>query len=151
MPPTSAGLLMFRRVGTGLQVLLGHPGGSWTVPKGKLEAGEAPLAAACREFHEETGLTAAGPFFSLGSIRQKSGKTVHVWAFAGDADLAACHSNLTRLQWPPKSGKWIDVPELDRYEFFSVDQAREKLNPAQVELLDRLNGLIDAGKGPPTS
>lgn len=143
----SAGLLLFRRTSGELQVLLAHPGGpywsardeaAWTIPKGGIHPGEGPLDTAIREFREETGFDPKPPFIPLGHIVQKSGKVVHAWAFEGDADPAALTSAVTSTEWPPKSGKWITVPEIDRAAFFSIGDARVKVNAAQVDLLDRL-------------
>lgn len=147
----SAGLLMFRRPGTVLEVLLGHPGGpywagkddgAWTLPKGGIHAGETPLDSAIREFNEETGLESTGPYIALGSITQKSGKIVHAWAFEGDPDLAVVRSSHTTVEWPPRSGRYIEVPELDQVEFFDAKRARKVINPAQVALLDRLQSVL---------
>jgi predicted NUDIX family NTP pyrophosphohydrolase len=143
----SAGILLFRRQGGALEVFLAHPGGpfwarrdsgAWTIPKGAVDEGEDLLDGARRELREETGLTPSGPFIPLGSIKQKSGKTVHAWACEGDADPSTVTSNDTRVEWPRNSGKWLTYPEVDRCEWFSLDEAREKMNPAQAELLDRL-------------
>lgn len=153
MPKPSAGLLMFRRRGGAIEVLLAHPGGplwarrdagAWTIPKGEIEAGEAPLAAACREFAEETGFAVAGPFHALTPIRQASGKVVHAWAFAGDCDPAGLRSNEFTMEWPPRSGQSAAFPEVDRAEFFALAAAREKINPAQCALLDELERLLGA-------
>lgn len=146
----SAGLLLFRRR-DGLEVFLAHPGGpfwarrdegAWTVPKGVVEAGEDALDAACREFREETGIVPHGPYLPLGSVRQKAGKTVHAWAWEGDADPATIVSNESRVEWPRGSGRWIDFPEVDRCAWFSPAIAREKINDAQAELVDRLEALL---------
>lgn len=143
----SAGLLMFRRPGGVLQVLLAHPGGpywasrdegAWTIPKGGIHPGEGQLDSAIREFREETSFVPLGPFIHLGHIVQRSGKIVHAWAFEGDADPALLTSAMTTTEWPPKSGKWISVPEIDRAQFFLIDEARPRMNAAQVDLLDRL-------------
>lgn len=153
MPKPSAGLLMFRRRGGELEVLLAHPGGplwarkdlgAWTIPKGELEAGEAPLAAACREFTEETGFLVAGPFIALTPIRQASGKVVHAWAFAGDCDPRGLRSNEFTMEWPPHSGQIAAFPEIDRAEFFSLAAANAKINPAQYALLTELERLLNA-------
>ena len=103
-----------------------------------IEPGEAPLDAARREFFEETGLTPVGPYRPLGSIRQKSGKTVCAWAWEGDADPADVVSNTARVEVPRKSGRWISFPEIDRCAWFGMEEARGRINPAQAELLDRL-------------
>lgn len=147
----SAGLLLFRRTAGGLEVLLAHPGGpfwatrdagAWTIPKGLAADGEDLLAAACREFEEETGVRASGPFLPLGSVRQKAGKVVHAWAWEGDADPAQLRSNLTRAEWPHGSGRWVEFPEIDRCAWFGPAAAREKLNPAQAEFVTRLEALL---------
>jgi len=145
---TSAGLLMYRRVNDALEVLLAHPGGplfarkdagAWTVPKGEYGSDEEPLAAARREFEEETGFPpAAAEYLELGSVKQRGGKTVRAWAFAGDWDVRELRSNTFSLEWPPRSGRQQEFPEIDRMQFFDLDTAREKLNPAQVDFLDRL-------------
>jgi len=142
----SAGLLLFRR-NARVEVLLGHPGGpywttrhegAWSIPKGGILPGEDPLAAAIREFTEETGFTPAGPFIPLGSIVQRSGKTVHAWAFEGDCDPANLVSIPTTTEWPPRSHRLIEIPELDRVAFFSIPDAKVMINIAQAELLGRL-------------
>lgn len=149
--PTSAGLLLFRRVAAVPEVFLAHPGGvfwakrdkgSWTIPKGVLNEGEELLAAACREFEEETGIRPQGPFIPLGSIRQKAGKWVHAWAWEGDADPANVTSNTTRSEWPRGSGRWITFAEVDRCAWFDFTTARVKINPAQAAFLDRLEALL---------
>lgn len=150
----SAGLLLYRRAARGLEVFLAHPGGlfwrgrdagAWTIPKGLLDQGEAPLDAARREFQEETGLAPGGPFLPLGSVRQKAGKTVHAWACEGDADPAQVSSNQTRTEWPRGSGRWITYPEVDRCAWFLLAEARDKLNPAQVEFIGRLEAALAGG------
>lgn len=155
MPKTSAGLLMYRRKEGHIEVLLVHPGGpffrnkddgAWSIPKGELEPGEEPLAAACREFTEEIGIEPQGPFTPLTPIRQKGGKVVHAWAFEGDCDPAAISPNTFPLEWPPRSGKMVDFLEVDRAEFFDLETARRKINPAQRELLDELERIL-AGNG----
>lgn len=143
----SAGLLLFRRGTLGLELFLAHPGGpfwqtrdagAWTIPKGLVEEGEEPLAAACREFEEETGLSPQGPFIPLGSVRQKAGKVVHAWAWEGNADPATVASNTVQTEWPRGSGRWLTFPEVDRCAWFDPRVAREKINPAQAALIDRL-------------
>ena len=149
----SAGLLLFRRVPRSgdLEVLLAHPGGpywqtrhegAWTLPKGGIHAGEAPLDAALREFREETGFDPCPPFLPLGRITQRSGKVVHAWAFEGDCNPAALVSVTARTEWPPRSRQYIDVPEIDCVRFFSIDEARDVINVAQEDLLDRLVTLL---------
>jgi predicted NUDIX family NTP pyrophosphohydrolase len=156
MPKVSAGLLMYRVRDGGLEVLLVHPGGPffarkddgvWSIPKGQLDDGEAPLDAARREFEEETGLTPAGPFRPLTPVTQKSGKVVHAWAFAGDCDPAAIHSNTVTIEWPPWSGRRSEFPEIDRAAFFGLKEARRKINPRQRPFLDELERSVAAGSG----
>lgn len=106
------------------------------------EPGEDLLAAARREFQEETGVLPSGPFISLGAVRQKAGKVVHAWAWEGDADPARITSNSMKTEWPRGSGRWLTFPEVDRCEWFTASAARQKLNPAQVELVDRLEGAL---------
>jgi len=143
----SAGLIMFRRRNGQVEVLLVHPGGpywarkdrgAWSIPKGKIEPGEDPLHAACREFEEETGFKPQGPFHPLKPIRQRSGKIVHAWAFEGDCDPRKFHSNQFEMEWPPKSGRIRKFPEIDRAAFFPLPVAKEKILPAQVPLLEEL-------------
>lgn len=149
----SAGLMMVRRRGGALEVLLVHPGGpfwarrdegAWTIPKGEIDRskGEEPLTTARREFTEETGLVAEGPFLALAPVQQKGGKVVHAWAFVGDCDPAKLVSNLFSMEWPPRSGKFAEFPEVDRAAWFSLAQARVKLNPAQVAWLAELERLF---------
>ncbi len=147
----SAGLLLFRRVQGRLEIFLAHPGGpfwvrrdegAWTIPKGGVEAGEDPLAAARREFQEETGITPGGEFIPLGSIRQRAGKIVHAWAWEGDADAATITSNTTQTEWPRGSGRRITYPEIDRCAWFSPEEARRRMNAAQAELVGRLEELL---------
>jgi predicted NUDIX family NTP pyrophosphohydrolase len=118
--------------------------GAWSIPKGEYEAAEDPLAAAKREFAEEIGTPAPdGPAIDLGEIKQKSGKVVSAWAVAGDLDVTDIRSNTVEVQWPPRSGKMLEIPEVDRAEWFGIQQAREKINAAQAELLDRLTERLD--------
>ena len=144
----SAGILLHRGRGDGLEVLLVHPGGplwtnrdagAWSIPKGEYQDGEDPLAAARREFEEELGTAPPdGEAADLGEIRQRSGKRVHGWALVGDLDTTHIASNTCQFEWPPRSGRLIEIPEVDRAEWFALDAAREKINPGQVPLLDRL-------------
>jgi predicted NUDIX family NTP pyrophosphohydrolase len=116
--------------------------GAWTIPKGEVNKGEDPLATARREFTEETGHEASGPFTALKPIKQKGGKIVHAWACEADIDVATCKSNSFRMEWPVKSGKWAEFPEVDCAEYFSLEVAVAKINPAQVVLLGELRELI---------
>ena len=147
----SAGMLLFRRAAGGLEVFLAHPGGpfwknkdagAWTIPKGLVDEGETPLVAAQREFYEETGILPEEPFLPLGEIRQKAGKRVHAWAWEGDADPETVTSNVMETEWPRGSGRLIRFPEVDRCAWFSAAEAREKLNSAQAELVERLQALL---------
>ncbi|HET6762531.1 MAG TPA: NUDIX domain-containing protein [Longimicrobiaceae bacterium] len=147
----SAGMLLFRRTGRELEVFLAHPGGpfwarrdegAWTLPKGMVEEGEDALAAACREFQEETGIVPVEPFVPLGSIRQKAGKVVHAWAWEGDADADAIVSNWSRTEWPRGSGRMVEFPEVDRCAWMPVAEARRRMNAAQAELVGRLEALL---------
>ena len=150
-PNVSAGLLLYRRSQKGLELFLAHPGGpfwkdketgAWTIPKGVLDPEEDPLDAARREFTEETGIQPQGPFTSLGTVRQRAGKTIHAWAWEGDADAATTTSNEMRTEWPRGSGRWITFPEVDRCAWFDPATARLRINPAQAELIDRLETLL---------
>jgi predicted NUDIX family NTP pyrophosphohydrolase len=148
----SAGLLMYRRSPGGvLEVLLAHPGGpfwrgkdegAWTLPKGEYDAPEEPLDAARREFTEETGFEPAEPFVPLGEVVQKNGKHVLAWAFEGDCDPRQLRCNTFEIEWPPRSGRRESFPEVDRIEWFTLGEARRKMNPAQAALLERLEGAI---------
>jgi predicted NUDIX family NTP pyrophosphohydrolase len=148
MPQLSAGILLHRRRGDQLEVLLVHPGGpfwsrrdlgAWSIPKGEYEPGDDPLEAARREFEEELGVAPPeGAGQDLGEVRQRGGKIVRAWALAGDLDEGSIVSNTFELEWPPRSGRMIEAPEVDRAEWFTLPRAREKINPAQAELLDRL-------------
>ena len=153
MPKQSAGLLLYRRRNGGVEVLLVHPGGpfwarkddgAWSVPKGEYEPGEDPVEVAVREFEEEIGVPppradAAAP---LGEVRLSSGKIVWVWALEGDLEIDEVHSNTFPMEWPPRSGKIQEFPEVDRAEWFDLDTARRKLLKAQVPFLDRLEDAL---------
>jgi predicted NUDIX family NTP pyrophosphohydrolase len=148
----SAGILLYRLSGGAPEVLLVHPGGpfwarrdagAWSVPKGEYEDADDPLDAARREFEEETGTALeTGELLELGDVKQKNGKVVSAWAAEGDLDPDAVHSNTFTMEWPPRSGRTAEFPEIDRAGWFGMDEAREKLNPAQAELLDRLLELL---------
>jgi predicted NUDIX family NTP pyrophosphohydrolase len=148
VPRQSAGILLYRLTGGAPEVLLVHPGGpfwarkdagAWSIPKGEYDDTEDPLVCALREFEEETG-TALDPKepAELGSIRQRSGKLVSAWAAEGDLDADSIRSNTFTMEWPPRSGTMAAFPEVDRAGWFGLDEAREKLNPAQAEFVDRL-------------
>ena len=150
MQKVSAGLLMYRMREGELEFLLAHPGGpfwkdrdagAWTIPKGEIQPGEEPLAAAKREFEEEIGVKPDGDFIELKPITQKGGKIVHAWAFEGECDTACIRSNTFQMEWPPRSGKFQDCPEVDRACFFCLAEAKRKINPAQVALLEELKQL----------
>jgi predicted NUDIX family NTP pyrophosphohydrolase len=149
---TSAGILLWRRFGGRLEVLLGHPGGPyfakkdhghWTVLKGEVEPGEDLLDVARREFGEETGHPAPeGRAVELGRIRQKSGKVVVAWAVQGDLDPATATSNTCQIEWPPRSGRMATFPEIDRVEWFDLPEAGKRIKPAQIPFLDRLRASL---------
>ncbi len=151
MPKVSAGLLMYRVKEGSLEVLLVHPGGplwakkdlgAWTIPKGEVAPGEDHLLAARREFREETGFEPQGEFVSSGEVKQKGGKLVRAWAFQGDLDPQALRSNTFRMEWPPRSGRWQEYPEIDRAAFFNLDEAARRINPAQAIFLQRLKEVL---------
>lgn len=138
---------MYRRKSAQLEVFLVHPGGpfwakkdlgAWSLPKGEYGESEQPLAAAKREFEEETGVAPLGDFLALGEVKQAGGKLVSAWAFEGDCEAGKLTSNLCRLEWPPRSGRFIEFPEVDRGEWFSIDEAKERILKGQQPFLDRL-------------
>lgn len=148
----SAGIILYRRRGPDLEVFLVHPGGpfwakkdlgAWSLPKGELDAGEDPLEAAIREFEEETGFKVEGEFRELRPQKQPSGKTIVAWAVEGDCDPAQLRSNTFEMEWPPKSGKRRAFPEVDRGEWFSLDEARKRINKGQVGFLEEVKDEKD--------
>jgi predicted NUDIX family NTP pyrophosphohydrolase len=151
MAVTSAGILMYRHGDAGIDVLLVHPGGpfwrnrdhgAWSIPKGQLEDGEEPETAARREFAEELGLEATGPLRSLGQVRQRGGKTVLAYALQGTLDAGSARSNQIAIEWPPRSGRTISIPEIDRAEWFALPLARQKILAGQLPFLDRLEQIV---------
>ena len=148
----SAGIVLYRGESASLEVLLVHPGGpwwrrqekgAWSIPKGECMPDEEAYSAARREFAEELGVTPpAGEALPLGEIRQKAGKRVLAWALPGDLDASAVKSNTFTVEWPPRSGQFRKFPEVDRAQWFGLDAAREKINPAQEQLLDRLKAAL---------
>jgi len=142
---------MYRRRNDRLEYLLVHPGGpfwakkdqgAWTIPKGEIEAGEDPLAAAKREFEEELGFVAVGEFIQLQPIKQKSGKVVHAWAFEGDCEPGTLKSNTFTIEWPPRSGRTQVFPEVDRADWFDLATAKRKIKATQIPLLEELGRLL---------
>ena|SRR6266516_1351336 len=150
MPRVSAGLLIYRIQDGKLQMLLAHPGGpyfknkdemAWTIPKGEMEPDEDLLETAKREFEEETGVTPTGIFIALTPIKQKGGKIVHAWAFKGDCDPCAIISNTFSIEWPPRSGRQMEFPEMDRADFFDVATAQRKIKAGQEALIEELEKI----------
>ena len=153
MGKQSAGLLMYRRAAKAVEVFLVHPGGPywakkelgiWSIPKGEYAIGEDAFAAAKREFQEETGLTPKGEFRELSPIKQRGGKLVKAWAFEGDCNPADIHSNPFTMEWPPRSGQSQTFPEVDRADWFRLDDAKERILEAQINLLEELEELLSA-------
>ena len=158
MPKLSAGLLLYRRTSGHVEVLLVHPGGpfwakkdegAWSIPKGEYEPGEDPFEVAIREFEEELGIAppAADATMPLGEVRQPSGKRVTAWALEGDVAVDEIHSNTFPMEWPPRSGRMQEIPEVDRAGWFDLDTARRKLLKGQVAFLDRLADLLEGFTG----
>jgi predicted NUDIX family NTP pyrophosphohydrolase len=151
MPKTSAGLLLFRRAPGGIEVFLVHPGGpfwakkdagAWSIPKGEYVQGEDPLDAARREFAEETGIVPDGELVELGVVKQAGGKIVTAWAFEGDCDADAVHSNIFAMEWPPRSGRQQEFPEVDRAQWFDLETAEEKILKGQLDFIRRLRETL---------
>lgn len=151
----SAGIVLYRRVGSGLEILLAHPGGPlferrdeghWTIPKGEPDPDEPLVDAARREFTEETGQHPGdGPLMALGSIVQKGGKVVHAWATEGELDAALARSDTFQMEWPPRSGRFQSFPEIDRVAWFAPAEARKRIKATQIPLLDRLEVALSDG------
>lgn len=153
MSKASAGLILYRRVGKGLQVLLVHPGGpfwknkdsgAWSIPKGEFLPGQDPLVTAKREFREELGKSVSGEFERLNPVRQAGGKIIYAFALEHDFDVSRIKSNTFDMEWPPKSGRMQAFPEIDRAEWCDLKTAREKMNPAQTAFLDQLTEMINS-------
>ena len=148
---TSAGILLYRKTKCSIEIFLVHPGGpfwkgkdkgAWSIPKGEFTKEEDPLTVAKREFNEETGQTIDGDFMELKPIQQKGGKMVYAWAVEGNADAENIVSNTFKQEWPYKSGKWITVAEVDKAGWFSVEEAKEKMNAAQVGFVEELVRML---------
>ena len=153
MAAVSAGILLYRRGDDGIAVLLVHPGGpfwrkrdagAWSIPKGELAAGEDPEAGARREFQEELGVAVSGRLLPLGEVRQRAGKLVHGYAMEGDLDASAVRSNEIAIEWPPRSGRTITIPEIDRAEWFTLPLARQKILESQQPFLARLEAALSS-------
>jgi predicted NUDIX family NTP pyrophosphohydrolase len=154
MVKMSAGLLMYRKIQGRLEVFLVHPGGpfwakkdlsAWSIPKGEHQPDEAPLAAAKREFREETGIEPRGPLRPLKPVKQAGGKVVQAWAFEGNADPSAIQSNTFSMEWPPGSGREKVFPEVDRAAWFGIDEAKTRIHKGQGALLDELQAMLENG------
>jgi len=155
MAKKSAGLLMYRRRQSGLEVFLVHPGGpfwarrdegAWSIPKGEYASGEDPLDTARREFQEETGFEGEGDFIPLTPRKQPSGKVISAWALEGDCDASLIKSNTFSMEWPPRSGRQQEFPEVDRAGWFTVPAAKEKILKGQVPFLNELNEILREGE-----
>lgn len=148
-----AGILLYRVVNREIEFFLVHPGGPfwkgkdngvWSIPKGEFKDDEDPLSAAKREFYEETGFKVDGKFIQLTPVKQKAGKMVHAWAVEGNLDAQQIRSNTFPLQWPPKSGRWIQVPEVDKAEWFTSAEAKIKINKAQISFIEEVEAIPEA-------
>ena len=153
MAKQSAGLLLYRRSHNSIEVLLVHPGGpfwakkdsgAWSIPKGEYAEGEEPLSAARREFEEETGFPAPASEIALGELKQAGGKIVKAWAAEGDCDPSKLVSNFCEIEWPPRSGRKMEIPEVDRAAWFSIDEARDRILQSQQPFLERLEQKLEA-------
>ncbi|MDQ0781839.1 NUDIX domain-containing protein [Chryseobacterium sp. W4I1] len=149
---TSAGILLFKKMGNSISYFLVHPGGpfwknkdagAWSIPKGELELGEDPLERAIIEFKEETGKMVQGEFIVLQPVKQKGGKTVYAWALEFDIQTSGLYSNTVEIEWPPRSGKIIEIPEVDRWEWFGSDEAKKRINPAQAAFITELEEMLN--------
>jgi predicted NUDIX family NTP pyrophosphohydrolase len=154
----TAGLLLYRIRDAAVEVFLVHPGGpfwakkdqgAWSIPKGEFADDEQPLSAAKREFQEETGFSMEGNFMALAPLKQRSGKLVYAWALEGDCDAGAIKSNLFSMEWPPRSGKRQEYPEVDRASWFTLESAKRKIVPGQIAFLEELQQMLD--RDAPTS
>ncbi len=151
MAKISAGILLFRKTAAGVEVMLVHPGGpfwakkdagAWSIPKGLADEGEDLLAAAKREFLEETGAAVDGEFLDLGAHKQPGGKTIFAWAHEGDFDPASLKSNTFAIEWPPRSGRMAEFPEVDRAAWYSIEEALEKINKGQRPIIAALEAAV---------
>ena len=149
---TSAGILLFKRENEKFFYFLVHPGGpfwknkdigAWSVPKGEVSEDESMMERALTEFHEETGKEISGNFIKLQPVKQKSGKTVFAWAMESDLETDGMYSNTVSIHWPPKSGKTLEIPEVDRWEWFESEEAKKKINPAQCNFIIQLEEMLD--------
>jgi len=156
MPKESDGILMYRQQNGILQVFLVHPGGpfwrkkdlgAWSIPKGEPGPEEDPLSAARREFQEETGFRVSGNFIPLSPVRQPGGKVVQAWALESDCDPEAIRSNTFKMEWPPRSGRQQEYPEVDRAEWFGIEEAKSKINQGQIALLEELERVVQKIRG----
>jgi predicted NUDIX family NTP pyrophosphohydrolase len=152
MPKQSAGILLYRIKNKKPEIFLCHPGGpfyknkdtaAWSIPKGEFDNEEEPLVAAKREFKEETGQEVEGNFIPLKPVKYKNGKIVHAWAVEGEIDASSIQSNLFPLEWPPKSGKYIEVPEVDRGEWFTIEMAKQKILPSLYPIIEEFLEKMD--------
>jgi predicted NUDIX family NTP pyrophosphohydrolase len=148
----TAGLLLYRIRDSAVEVFLVHPGGpfwakkdegAWSIPKGEFADDEQPLSAAKREFQEETGFSMEGNFMALAPLKQRSGKLVYAWTLEGDCDAGAIQSNLFSMEWPPRSGKHQEYPEVDRASWFTLESAKRKIVPGQIGFLEQLQQMLD--------